>query len=251
MAILDTYNNLAGSIGKTGLNALYPNEFEVYLVSLELTDSSDNTIDYFTFPVTPSNISRTYLNNTNIKKTAGGISVLKTDAFIPQDISISGDFGRSFKVLVNASNFVNSFKAFAFSIKNGVNALDDLKTQTPTFIKNTFNEIVKTGYGATKILESIVVKSQGKDGQGKPFRLYFYNPTLSESYLCEVAPNGFVLNQSREKNMIWSYNLNLKLLAPISSLKSKNTKSLSHLLSKTNVQKGVTDFANSLIKKYK
>lgn len=204
------------SVGKEGLNAFFPRDFELYLVSLELVDSEGDTIDFFTFPISPTSISKTEIERTTIRKTLRATTVIQSDSFVPQDLSISGDFGRNIKFLLPNIFGIPSSKAMAFSINAGVYGSEDVNSKVISKIP-TFNPQVKTGYGCIKILQSIISKSKSHDN-GKPFRLYFYNPALGESYLVVPTKNPLTLSQTEQKNMIWSYNLNLKIIADLSKI---------------------------------
>ena len=67
-SIIERQRSLLTSIGRAGLNALFPNDFEFYMVALELVDSESRTIEYFSFPILPSNIREQSTPITNIKK---------------------------------------------------------------------------------------------------------------------------------------------------------------------------------------
>jgi hypothetical protein len=108
---------------------------------------------------------------------------------------------------------------------------------------------VKTGFGALKILQAIIDKSDGVDEQGKSFRLYFYNPTLGESYLVVPTKNPLSFNQNEGgNNMIWEYTLNLTIIAPLDAFKRENPTSSAKLLSANAVQSGVNSFSTGIIK---
>ena len=108
---------------------------------------------------------------------------------------------------------------------------------------------VKTGYGAIRILKSIISKSNGVDKNGQPFRLYFYNMALGESYLVVVPPSGFTCSQTKDKNMIWEYSLTLTSIAPLNSLKTQSAKtSLTKVMGLNIVQKGAYAVVSTLKK---
>lgn len=67
-------------------------------------------------------------------------------------------------------------------------------------------------------IASYHIKSNGVDKDGLPFRLYFYNMALGESYLVVVPPTGLVLNQSLQRNMIWEYSLTMTAIAPLEAV---------------------------------
>lgn len=222
-------------IGREGLNQKYPNEFEAYLIAFELTDSLGTTEEYFVFPVMPSQIQKTENNRTSIKKSSAGTTVLYSSSFTPNDLSIKGNFGRGFKLLTKYDR-----DAAAFGI--GLN-FSKLSAKTPTF-----DATVKTGYGATKILQRICNESSKLDWRGNPKRLYFYNLALSEQYLCVVPSGGLTLSQTYESNMIWNYSLNLSILANLEDLKSEAEakQSSSTLLKSSAIQKGITGLVKDI-----
>ncbi|MFW6273087.1 MAG: hypothetical protein ACOC2U_04850 [bacterium] len=234
------YQDQIQTLGRSGLNALFPYDFEVYMVALELTNSSGQTIDYLSFPILPESISKTEPKRTNIRNTSSGVTVLSSSTFMPEEIKLKGNFGRNFKILLSDNE--PSIEGVAYSTSSGVYDLTQLGTNgnNLSFKSPFFNVGIKTGYGATRVLKSIISKSNGVDGDGKPFRLYFYNLALGESYLVAVAPSGITVNQSKEKNMIWEYNLVLKTIAPLNSLKSNvGQSSLISITSKNAIQTGV------------
>lgn len=201
---------LLSSIGRAGLNALYPDEFELYVCALELTDMMGTTLKYFIFPVMPSNLEENQPEITNIKKTAAGVTILKTSTFIPVDISLSGTFGRKFRILLGA-NYVDFIQAFqtqsgtlsANSIVNGV--------------QQVFDPRVKTGYGCLKVLEEIITDAKTVDQSGGR-RLIFYNPAFGTSYV--VQPTNFKISMSQDTNMMHQYSLSMKGVAPLSAIQS-------------------------------
>ena len=209
--------------GREYLNATYPDEFEYYACALELTDETGKVLDFFSFPIMPQSISETKFAPTNIKKTLGGVVVTNHTTFNPFDISLNGHFGRKFrKVLfqheqtsggaeVSGGNATNQTvtQENNETIANGT--IDEVVIKAPP--KKVFSSDYKTGYGCIKILESIFLRAhRGVDKNRKPLRLYFYNLSLSSNYL--VEPVNLQLSQSRDQNMLWQYNLQLKAVAP-------------------------------------
>jgi hypothetical protein len=236
------YNQQFSQLGRSLLHARFPNDFEVYMMALELTDADGNTIDYFSFPVMPQSIQKTELKRTNIKKTSSGVTVLSSATFTPEEITIKGNFGKSFKIIVGKEPHP---KGVAFSIPSGkMNLLGKKAIKTPDFSIG-----VKNGYGATKILQSIINKSTAVGNDGRPFRLYFYNMALGESYLVAASPTGLQLSMSEDKNMIWEYTLNLTTIAPLSLSFFDNSKtSLTRLLSTSLIQGGLNKLGSNIAK---
>jgi hypothetical protein len=210
MSIENVVRNRVGlleRVGKIGLNIQYPDEFELYVIALELLDSELNTLRYFIFPVMPESLEESYSTIQSIKKTLSGLHVQSTSTFTPTDITLSGSFGRRLRVLLGTeyTDFLTSFKAENISFRGSV--------------RNTikfFDENIKTGYGCIKILEKIIKESSetGDDGRGK--LLVLHNLALGNSYV--VRPINLRLSQNKQSNMIWNYSLSLKSIAPLESL---------------------------------
>jgi hypothetical protein len=228
---ISKHQSLLTTIGEAGLNALYPLDFEFYLVALELVNSSNETIDYFAFPVSPSSLSQNNPSLTNVKKTAGGVVSLSTPSFVPKQIQIRGNFGRKFRILLK-NNIKINFTAFNFST---------------AFKKATFDPNIKSGYGAIKYLEAILDKSNATDENGNSLKLFFYNPILGNNYIVELVE--FEINENMETNRIPGYNLTLKAIAPLESISSIDVqKSMVKILSSTLLQKGANSIANNIRK---
>jgi len=189
---------------------LFPNDIEYYALTLELVDSDGFTIDSFMFPVMPKEIRESEQSLVNIKKTAGGIISLNTNTFIPKEISISGNFGKKFKILLGGD--VVGFSGFRFSTEGGNFSKANLKENLST-IKGVFNPRIKTGYGCIRVLNAILEKSQSTDRFGKPYILYLYNPAIGNNYIVEVLSKQIELKE--EQNMIHNYSFTLKAVAPL------------------------------------
>lgn len=234
----NTANELRQVLGKKALNALFPREFEFYMLSLELINSKGFTEDFFTFPVTPNSIKEQYQTLTNIQKTASGITVNKTDTFAPRNIIVSGNFGRQFKTIINR-NLV-SFTGIAFTAESG--GVDGLKqnftSQRPgEIVSAVFNRETKTGYGCLKVLESIINKSQNRDPFGFPYRLLLYNAALGNNYVVEVI--NFEQNQDQQSNAIWNYNIVFTAVAPVEFISEISPLSIRDGLSRENVLRSI------------
>ena len=230
---------LRGQIGKSALNALYPNDFEYYLCAFELV-SENKTVDYFVFPIQPSSISKTEPTRNNIKTSMSGTTVLRNKSFLTQEITLKGNFGRRFKILsMQGVAFSSGLEIGKLDIGNGGQGIG---FQTPSFSGG-----IKTGYGATKILQNILQRSNKVNSNGKPYQLYFYNMAFGESYLVTMPPSGMTFSQSEDKNMIWEYSLNFKILAPLSEVAAiKNTKTKSaEILGKSLIQNKINAVAKN------
>lgn len=203
---------------KAGRNFLFPRDFEYYMCGLELTDIEGNTIDYFIFPVMPNSINKVESNRISVYRTFGGVTILGSDSPTTDKITLQGNFGRSFRIVLNGSNLLTrGFKALKFSMANGVysdkDVNSDFATKLPLFLPT-----IKTGFGCVKMMQSIISKAASADN-GKPFRLYFYNPSLSESYLVVPSREPLQLSQDvNSTNMIWSYTLQLEIIASLGDI---------------------------------
>jgi hypothetical protein len=232
--------SLLNSIGRSGLNMKYPDEFELYVIALELTDENFITQQYFVFPINPSNIEETEPKLTNIRKTLGGITVLRNTTFVPTQISLSGSFGRNFKVLIGEKyeDFIHGFFDKNIKVINQKTAWNGTK--------DLFDSRIKTGYGCIKILEDIIQQSTQLGSDGGMKRLIFHNPALGNSYLVEPGTLTFKMNE--QTNMIWNYSLQLTSVAPLESIFSQEQiKSVAKELAVSGyIQKKVNKTINSL-----
>jgi hypothetical protein len=235
------YQARLAQLGKAALHALYPNDFEYYSMSLELVDFLGNTVDYFTFPILPSNIDETTKELTNVRKTMTGVNVLKNPTFVPHPIVITGDFGKMFKVIINGQ----AIEFAGLSISSGHFSIDPLKA-VRTFTQ--FSSFAKTGYGCIKVLEAMKQKSKQLDTNfKKPYSLYFYNPIFGNNY--QVEFDTFKVTQnSKERNMIPGYTMQLTAVAPLDSLLSRtaNLKSSVKNLAFSSLQKSANSAARNL-----
>ena len=229
-------SEVRGSLGEPVLGALFPGEFEVYMMTLELVDSQGNIADYFSFPVLPDDVTKTEPELTNVKKSAGGVTSLATSSFTPQDITINGNFGRAFKILIGREMI--NFRAFGASLKA-------IETLSPNNIQNPFDVKIKTGFGCTKILQAIVSKSNKLDLNNKPYKLFFHNPTLGESYLVEKMSLTLRMDKNTN-NRMWAYSLTFKILAPANSLVNAGNSSLLKTIGIGALQKSINILADGI-----
>ncbi len=134
--LIDSIKQTLLDSGKQAMSSKYPNDFEFYMIALELVSvGTGKTLKYFVFPVMPNSMSNQKAFNTFIQQTYGGVSVNTTSVFTPFDISLIGDFGKGLKILIGET-------------------LHDV-----FFTLDEFNSKVKTGYGCVKMLENILCKS--------------------------------------------------------------------------------------------
>lgn len=198
-------NAILGTLGQRYLSSNFPDEFEYYLCAFELVDSNGVSLEYFLFPIMPSQIRERQPQNVNIKRTMSGISTMTSETFNPIQINISGNFGRSFKVL-SGSGYIELITNFVDKIMKGNVTL---KSDKEEFDSNT-----KTGYGCTKILERIVNASRKLDKtSNKPLSLIFYNLALNNNYFVKIEDIEFTQDQS--SNMIWNYSIQMTAIGKI------------------------------------
>lgn len=259
MAAIDSaisqYRDTLNSIGESGLSALFPRDFEIYLCGIELTDFTGATIDFFIFPVMPDSIQKTEAERTSITKTSNGIVVNQSNSFIPKDLTIQGNFGRSFKLLlrkgVELQKTSNFFKGL--SIVQGVLSANDFENTKLKRVFRDFSPEVKTGFGCIKIIQSIIDKSKGSVN-GKPVRLIFYNLSLNETYLVVPQKNPLMLSQNiNDSNMIWNYTLNLKIIADMKDIimqEDQMSNKLMTVMATNTIQKVVRDTVNVIKNRY-
>lgn len=236
MAVLDQYKGLVNNIGKAGANSIFPKEIEYYFMAFELIDSLDRVVDYFALPVLPSSFKRSEASLMNIKNTNRGISVTDTSKFVSINFNISGNFGKRLKLLLGTQNV--NFNVISFSSSQGVFSKDQIGQQVNRF--SVFNTSVKTGYGCTKLIQSIFDKSRALDESGNPYKLIFYNPTFGESHIVKLK--DFSFSQNEQNNMIWQYDINFTAIAPLKSVTLKSVVRLGL----QNLNEGINQIVNDL-----
>lgn len=216
-SVVENAREAAFQIGKGALHSLAPNEFEYYMCSLELLDSSGVTKGFMTFAIMPNNIMESKTQIISVTKTNRGIATLFNSTFVPRDISIQGTFGRKFRLLSGMKE-VESVSTIPFFNGNlGFN-----------FMGNEF--LIKTGYGLIKMLKNMIDESYKIDDKRNPCILIFNNYALNTHYVVEVMQSSF--SQSVENNMLWYYNLEMKAVAPAEAVKRQDENSDKRFISK-------------------
>lgn len=223
--------NVGAGFTRSYLNSLYPNEFEYYLFTLELVDSTGKTKEMLIFPVMPTSIQESRTSLVNVKKTNNSIVSLINTSFAPTNISVTGTFGRKIRILLGAD--VRQGSAFSFS--ENINVAN----------KSTeLNGEIKTGYGVTKILERIIKESQSEEGN----LLFMYNMALNNNYLVECLDMTF--SQSMENNAFWNYSLSFKSLARAEDVypggKDAQKNKIAEMMKFDNINKAVNAVTESL-----
>ena len=210
-SIRENVISVVDTLGRAALHAMAPDNFEYYMCSLELLDSSKSTKGFMTFAVMPNNILETKTEIATINKTNRGIVTTFNSSFVPRDISIQGTFGRKLRLIIGAKEPSNGDKTWFGNLMSSGNL---------GFNMMGGGVLVKTGYGLTKMLKKIVDTAYTLDENGKPHTLIWTNYVLNTSYVVEILQSSY--SQTYENNMLWYYNLEMKAVAPASAIKTEN-----------------------------
>jgi len=233
---------IGGGAGQ--LQSMFPNEFEIYACALELTDSKGAIVDFFSFPIMPQSMEQNRPSNSTTKKTNAGVVINSNPSFKPFDISLTGDFGgKKFKLV--SPNIANTIST-ALTAANAVPGVNVFPNQVQN-ANNVFSSDYKSGYGCIKILERIIERARSQDQYNKPFQLFFYNLAFNSNYL--VEPGQMRVSQNRSKNMVWTYTLPLKAIAPASAIQNNSSiaSSLTQVLKYSNLDKGISNQQNRIM----
>ena len=207
-SFIQNAHSVADSMGRAGLHALAPDQFEYYMCSFELLNSQGATVAFMNFPVMPNSISETESKILDISKTNAGIITMFNSSFTPKDISIQGTFGRKFRLIAGSKDIPpTEEQKTIISIMNGNLGFSSFGEEVR----------VKTGFGLMNMLRRIIAKTTETDDYGMPYVLLFNNYALNSSYAVEVLQSSF--NQSVESNMMWFYSVEMKAVAPASEVK--------------------------------
>lgn len=207
--------------GRALLHSLAPDDFEYYACAFQVVDAIDEIEYIFNFPVMPNAIQINKKPHVNVKKTMRGYVDTISTAFSGPTINISGTFGRKFRLLIQRDNHANQ-------------ETKKKEEQTEDYKKDTFDLNVKTGYGATKLLEKVLKKSTQLDQYQKPYKILFYNFAYNESYYVEIM--SYSISQSLENNAMWNYSIELKAIGS-TDVFVDNNKNIKNMVSQAAVQK--------------
>lgn len=187
--------NIAGDTIEAVLHTNYPDNFEYYLMALEVRDEAAVNVEQrikrsLIFPTNPERIIMIQRKLSKMTKTFRGVIVNELDTFVPMPINLSGTFGRKLRIL--------------YGSKVG----EDL---TSTFGSKLAN--VSTGFGTIKLLEEIFALSKETNENGVPYRVVFYNLPFSSAYIVKLDEIRF--SQSIDKNRLWMYDLQMTAVSPL------------------------------------
>lgn len=220
--------------GRATLHSLAPDDFEYYACTLLLENSAGDMVKLFNFPVMPNSMSINKRPLVNIKKTARGYLDQFSTSFSGDTISMSGTFGRKFRLILQDE------------IKKPNSRDLKVSEEDKIFLKDTFDAKVKTGYGALKLMEKIIYQSTKLDKNGYPHRLYFLNYAFNEMFFVEVT--NWSKQQSLENNIMWNYSIELKCLGIAKSKYMERNKGakITTMLGNAAIQKSFNDTLNNL-----
>lgn len=182
--------------GRAAIHAIAPDEYEYYLCSLELLNGSGERKGFISFVVMPDQIVESHTPIQSMVKTHSGIVTTFNPSFSPINISISGTFGKKFRLITGLADPMKT--------KGGGINLSFGKLATATVG-------AKSGYGLIKVLEHILKMSEKVDEQGKPYFVIFNNYAFNTHYVVNIMNYGF--QQSSDQNMIWYYNISMQAVA--------------------------------------
>lgn len=181
--------------GRAAIHAIAPDEYEYYLCSLELLNGFGERKGFISFVVMPDQIVESHSPIQTMTKTHSGIVTTFNPSFSPIDISISGTFGKKFRLVTGLADPMKK--------KGGGLNLSFGKLATATVG-------AKSGYGLIKVLEHILIMSE-KTNRGRPYYVIFNNYAFNTKYVVNIVNYSF--QQSYDQNMIWHYNIAMKAVA--------------------------------------
>lgn len=223
--------------GRAALHATAPDDYEYYLCSFELFNSSMEKVGFISFVVMPNQIVESYSPIQVITKTHGSVITIFNPSFNPFDISLSGTFGKKFRIVTGLKDPGEVDK------KTDGNLALNLLVGKMSNISGTALG-VKSGYGLTKVLQHILAASHGVDELGKPYILVFNNYAFNSHFVVNVV--NYQFQQSYEQNMLWNYNINLKAVGykPI-AISSTMSDFLSYVAANS-ISNGVNNLINKM-----
>lgn len=223
--------------GRAALHATAPDDYEYYLCSFELFNSSMEKVGFISFVVMPNQIVESYSPIQVITKTHGSVITIFNPSFNPFDISLSGTFGKKFRIVKGLKDPGEVDKKTAGNL-----ALDLLVGKMSNISGTALG--AKSGYGLTKVLQHILAASHGVDELGKPYILVFNNYAFNSHFVVNVV--NYQFQQSYEQNMLWNYNINLKAVGykPI-AISSTMSDFLSYVAANS-ISNGVNNLINKM-----
>lgn len=230
--------DIAMKVGKSALHAVVPDDFEYYLLSLELLDSSLNREGFISFTVMPEQIIENHSPIQSVTKTHQGIISVFSDTFAPVDLNIAGTFGRKFRLVSQLQDPYDASKLTNF-LNMSLGKLGN------SLLGGNLSLGVKSGYGLTKVLEHMLKAANQRDATNKPRWLILRNYAFNTAYI--VDPISFSFSQNQGNNMMWYYSMNLRAVADYSVNKKKNNWAALGTVAANGIATGLTDIATKMI----
>lgn len=215
--LINKFKSAIISGGRATLHAMKPDEFEYYACTFELLNSDFSIDRIFHFPVNPSGISINHQNLVTIRKLSQGYLSQFNTSFVGKTISMSGTFGRRFRLIL---------------LRDGDDSTNDLK--------------LRTGYGATKMMEDVMNRLYKLDKFKFPRFLIFHNYMFNQSLVVEIT--NYQMAQSMENNMMWNWSIEMKAVADAKNITftSDRKSELNKLLAESVVSKSVNDILGNI-----
>lgn len=203
---IDIFRNRLTSLGRAPFHLAFPNDVELYLLTLELSTSEGQVVDILTFPINPSSVSEQPEFTTSVKKTAKSVTAIQNPTFHPISINMSGNFGTNLRILSERG----PLSLEGFSLNRVEEYEKEVQEEIERIYGQEFNPVIKTGYGITRVLRKMIELSRQRNDKG-PFILRYYNAFSGSSYVVVVTSFNVSMNES--KNFVWDYSIGLKAIA--------------------------------------
>lgn len=224
-----------GAMFQQLLHTKFPNDFEYYLVAVEVRDygaSIDKPVikGSLIFPVNPERIILMEKKLSKLTKTFKGVVINEFETFVPFPINLSGTFGRKLRMLYG-SKLSSKGAEFDATYKAGV--------QGKTLAS------FKTGYGVLKELQHLFQLSRMSNEKGKPYRTIFYNLMFSSVYIVELQE--FKPTMTQDKNRLWYYDLQMMVVSPYSqsSYEELVGDEMKRIMTYNAIEKGLNKFIDN------
>lgn len=227
--------NTAVNFGKSALHAVMPDDYEYYLCSFELYDSQMDKKGFLSFVVMPEQITESHSPIQTITKTHSGIITTFNETFSPINITISGTFGKKFRI-------VSNYKDPGSKTGKSGNGYFSLNLNMGS---GAFSIGMKSGYGLTKILKNIINLANKTDDYNRPYFLIFNNYAFNTSYV--VNPTNFQFHQGYENNMMWYYSINMTAVGNKPSKAKNHIGDLLSSVASNSISNGLTNIITNMI----
>ena len=207
--------------GRAVGHLLYPNDVEAYYLVLELVDADLNPIRSFLWPIMPAEIIDTQKEVTTATMNYGGVHVIKTDTFTPRKITIQGMFGRRVYLVNTTFRTRTDIPDVGVDISCEEGGFSLPGAGSGVVGKREFNQNLKTGYGALKVLEFMKECSKRRDKTLRQRYLFLYNPVLGSNYVVEF--DSFERMQNADtSNVLYPYRIQMTAVADLDTVLSNN-----------------------------